>query len=79
MANNSLQNAARCYKGGLWGAIIAAVCCFTPILVVGLGFLGLASIIPYLDRVLLPLALICLLVGVYGWWRMKQCREESKE
>ncbi len=73
MVNDSLRNAERCYKAGLWGAVVGAICCFTPVLVIGLGFLGLAAVIPYLDRVLLPLLGICLLLAAYGWWRTKKC------
>jgi len=25
----------KCFKAGLWGSIIAAICCFTPVLVIG--------------------------------------------
>jgi mercuric ion transport protein len=75
--NNSLKNAKRCYQAGLWGTVVAAICSFTPLLVIALGFLGLAAVIPYLDRVLFPLLGICLILAAYGWWRMKQCREES--
>jgi Membrane transport protein MerF len=77
MGNDSVEKAKRCYKAGLWGAVVAAVCCVTPVLVIGLGFLGFAGDIPYLDRVLFPLLGICLILAAYGWWRMKQCGEES--
>ena len=77
MENTPLQKAERCYKAGLWGAVVAAICCFTPVLVIGLEFLGLAAVILYLDWVLFPLLGICLILTAYGWWRMKQCREES--
>lgn len=77
MTNDSLRKAKRCYKTGLWGAIVAAICCFTPVLVIALGFLGFAAVTPYLDWVLFPLLGICLILAAYGWWRMKQCREES--
>lgn len=69
--NKPLQSARRCYKAGLLGMILAAICCFTPLLVIALGFLGFAAVIPYLDRVLLPLLGICLILTAYGWWRMK--------
>ena len=31
------MDADKCFKTGLWGSIFAAICCFTPILVVGLA------------------------------------------
>jgi len=45
----------KCFKAGLWGSIIAAICCFTPVLVLGLGVIGLATLTPYLDYVLFPM------------------------
>jgi len=40
------------------GSIVAAICCFTPALVIILTSLGAASIVGYLDFVLLPLLLV---------------------
>ncbi len=77
MESGSLLKAKRCYKAGLWGAIAAAICCSTPLLVIALGFLGLSTVTPYLDRVLLPLLGICLILAVYGWLRMKKCSAGS--
>jgi mercuric ion transport protein len=56
---------------GIWGAIITAICCFTPILVVGLGLIGLAALTPYLDYVLMPLLGMFLLLAFYGWQKRK--------
>lgn len=39
---------------GLGGSAIAALCCFTPILVIGLGAVGFAAIVGWLDLMLLP-------------------------
>ncbi len=60
------------FKTGLWGSIIAAICCFTPILVVGLGLIGLAALTPYLDYVLLPLLGLFLMLAFYGWRKQKR-------
>lgn len=75
MANQpSLEN--KCFKTGLWGSIVAAICCFTPVLVVALGFVGLAAITPYLDYVLFPLLGLFLILAFYGWSkRRKECPE----
>ena len=48
-----MQN-ARLLKIGIVGSIIAAICCYTPILLVALGFLGLSSLAGLLDYILLP-------------------------
>ncbi len=39
---------------GIVGTVIAAVCCFTPALVLILGALGLSAAVGWLDYVLLP-------------------------
>ena len=57
---------------GLVGTVIAALCCFTPILVITLGTLGLSAWMGWLDFVLLPaLAFFILLTG-YALWRRRQ-------
>ena len=49
-------------KTGAVGTVIMAVCCFTPVLVIGLGTIGLSAWLVWLDFVLLPglLVFICL-------------------
>ena len=52
-------------KTGVIGAIIAALCCFTPILVILFGALGLSALVGYLDYVLFPmLGLFLIIIGV---------------
>jgi len=47
------------------GTVAVAVCCFTPVLVIVLGAVGLAAWTPYLDVVLLPaLAVLIVLTGI---------------
>jgi mercuric ion transport protein len=62
MSNNKLL------ATGVIGTIIAALCCFTPILVVLLSAVGLSAIIGYLDIVLLPALAIFILLTVYALW-----------
>jgi len=51
--------------GGI-GAGLAALCCFTPILVGLLGAVGLAALTGYLDYVLVPVLFISLGMLLYG-------------
>ena len=39
---------------GIFGIVIAALCCFTPVLVLLLAVVGLSAVTGYLDYVLLP-------------------------
>ena len=62
----------RLLKTGTIGTVITAICCFTPLLVVVLGALGLSALVGYLDFVLLPALGFFLLLTVYGLWKSKQ-------
>ena len=54
---------------GIVGTILAALCCFTPVLVVLFGALGLAAVVGYLDFVLFPLLGVFMLLLAVGWYR----------
>ena len=57
---------------GIIGAVVTAICCFTPVLVVAFGAVGLSAATGYLDLVLLPaLALFVVLIFV-GLVRQRQ-------
>lgn len=66
-----------CFKTGVWGSIIAAICCFTPVLVVGIGLVGLTVLTPYLDYVLFPFLCLFLALALYGWWMRKDQSQSS--
>ena len=51
---------------GIIGMVVAALCCFTPLLVALLGVVGLSAIIGKLDYVLLPAMAIFLAALIYG-------------
>jgi mercuric ion transport protein len=51
---------------GTIGVILSALCCFTPILVVLLGAVGLSAFIGYLDYVLLPAVSIFIAIVAYA-------------
>jgi mercuric ion transport protein len=54
---------------GLIGTSTSALCCFTPILVIFLGTVGLSKIIGYLDYALLPALGIFVLITIYAFWK----------
>jgi mercuric ion transport protein len=51
---------------GIIGSAIAALCCFTPALVVLLGVVGLSAAVGYLDYVLLPALAIFIIITIYA-------------
>ncbi|EKE67942.1 mercury resistance system transport protein MerF [Tistrella bauzanensis] len=68
-------------KTGIAGSVIAAICCFTPVLVILLGAAGLSAWLGWLDYVLLPALVFFLGITVYGLWRRQRaaacCSQES--
>ncbi|QEW29876.1 Membrane transport protein MerF (plasmid) [Roseovarius indicus] len=56
-------------KVGIIGTIIVALCCFTPILVILFGAVGLAAVVGYLDLVLFPALGVFILLTIYALWR----------
>ena len=63
------MSADRLLSIGIVGTVLAALCCFTPILVIALGALGLSAWISGLDAVLLPALVIFILITVYALWK----------
>ena len=59
-------------KTGIIGAVIAAVCCVTPVLVLLLGAVGLSALVAYLDYALLPALALFLGMTAYGVWRRRR-------
>ncbi len=57
---------------GLIGTAIAALCCFTPLLVIALGAVGLSAILGYLDYILLPALGIFILMTVFALYRRQR-------
>jgi len=61
-------------KVGIVGTIVAALCCFTPLLAVLLGALGLAAAIGWLDLVLLPALGVFVVITGYALWKHRKAR-----
>ncbi len=57
----------RLLKIGFVGTVVTALCCFTPLLVVLLGGLGLSAWIGVLDYVLLPVLAFFIGLTVYAF------------
>lgn len=65
-------------KTGIVGSIIAALCCFTPILAILLGSLGLGWLTGYLDYVLFPVLFIFLGLIIYGLYRQRSVKPQQE-
>lgn len=66
-------------KFGLGGSIIAVLCCFTPILLILLGAVGLSALAGYLDYVFIPALLFFIGLTVYAVRRRQACRPNLDE
>lgn len=56
---------------GIIGTVVTAACCFTPVLVVALGAVGLSSWLGWLDVVLFPLLAVFIGLTAYGLYRAR--------
>ncbi len=69
-------------KTGVVGSVIAAICCFTPVLVIALGAVGLSAWLGWIDYVLLPTLAAFLGLTAYGLWRRNRsaacCTDETQ-
>ena len=54
---------------GVSGTVFVALCCFTPLLVVLFGIVGLSALTGYLDYVLLPALIFFIGLTIYASWR----------
>ena len=57
---------------GLVGTVLAALCCFTPILVILLAAAGLSALTGYLDYVLLPALALFFALMIFAVWRQRK-------
>ncbi|WP_306131935.1 mercury resistance system transport protein MerF [Roseivivax marinus] len=57
---------------GIVGTAVTALCCFTPLLVVGLGVVGLGTAVAWLDIVLLPALGFFILLTLYAFARRRR-------
>ena len=64
-------------KTGLIGTVIAALCCFTPILVILLGAVGLSAVVVWLDLVLFPALAFFIALTAYALWRRQKHAKAS--
>lgn len=59
------------FYASLGGTGLVALCCFTPILVIGLAIAGVGVFTPYLDYVLYPLLALLLILTWVSYRKYK--------
>ncbi len=64
---------------GIGGTAVAALCCFTPILVVLLGAVGLSAALGWLDYVLFPALVFFIGLTIYAVHRRRKRQAQTVE
>jgi mercuric ion transport protein len=66
------------FYAAVTGAVITAICCFTPVLVMLLAAVGLAALTPYLDYVLFPALAIFIALAIVSYLRSEKACDARK-
>ena len=66
-------------RTGIIGTVIAALCCFTPVLVILLGAVGLSALAGYLDLVLIPAMVFFIGLTAYALYRRSRRQSSTSE
>lgn len=66
-------------KAGFWSALVAGVCCFTPLLVWGFAFAGIAAYTAYIDYVILPIFFVGMTILAFGYYKYKKGEHSESE
>lgn len=70
--DHKTPRAQRMLIAGIGGSVLVALCCFTPVLVVLLGVIGLSAMVGWLDYVLLPALFFFIALTIYALWRRQR-------
>ncbi|EFL88026.1 mercury resistance system transport protein MerF [Ahrensia sp. R2A130] len=60
------------FRTGLTGAAIAAVCCFTPLLVWLFALAGVSWAVIYVDIIMIPALVFFIALALIGGFRLRQ-------
>lgn len=76
-----MKNPKTLLRVSVIGTVLVALCCFTPILVILLGSVGLGALAGYLDMVLFPALVVFIGLTLYALWRKRRydacCHHDS--
>jgi mercuric ion transport protein len=64
-------------RTGIIGSVLVALCCFTPILVVLLGVVGLSAVLGWIDYVLLPALAFFIALTAFAVWRRQRRQNKT--
>ncbi|PKO29413.1 MAG: hypothetical protein CVU36_12210 [Betaproteobacteria bacterium HGW-Betaproteobacteria-9] len=64
-----MANPKTLVRFGVIGTVLVALCCFTPILVILLGVVGLSALTGYIDYILIPALIVFIGLTIYALQR----------
>ena len=67
-----MQDPKKLFRNSVIGTALVALCCFTPVLVVLLGVVGLSALVGYLDYVLFPALALFIGLTIYAYQRKRR-------
>ncbi len=67
-----MQDPKKLLRTGVIGTVLTALCCFTPILFILLGIIGLSALTGYLDYILFPALAGFIALTIYALYRKRQ-------
>ena len=73
------MNDKKLLSTGIIGTVIVALCCFTPLLVVLLGIVGLSAALGWLDYVLFPALAFFIGLTIYAVYRRQKRQAQTSE
>ena len=73
------MNDKRLLRIGIVGTVTVALCCFTPLLVVLLGVVGLSAALGWLDYVLFPALAFFIGLTAFALYRRHQRQAQAPE
>lgn len=62
---------------GIVGTVVVALCCFTPVLVILLGVVGLSAMLGWIDYVLFPALAFFIALTVSAVWRRQRHKNHT--
>jgi len=62
---------------GIVGAVIAALCCATPVLAIAFGALGLTAWLAKADYIVMPALILCVGLAAFGIYRQQRHRSRA--
>ena len=66
------MDARKLSRAGIIGTVVTAACCFTPVLVILLGAVGLSAVLGWLDFVLFPALFFFLALTAYAFFKRRR-------